>query len=204
MTNLDSLFQVIFIHCQDNLSWFKANTVSVLLQVWPPPSRSVLSGLISGPQRLCWERSLPAHCQSNCSQCSQIPGERWCEIQIWYVLLTKLQKSPCTHVGWALSAWSASLTCYKLQLGKWGRKKEILVGVRTDIMTSICLFWDYLHCEKTVHAFSVTFVICLSNITKNMSCTEYHLNVSISFCLFFTIVCLPDALLFSLSFALSA
>lgn len=170
MINLDSLSGVIFIRCQENLSWFKANTLSVLLQVWPPPSRSVLSGLISGPQRLCWEPCLPAHCQSNCSQCSRIPGERWCEIQVWYVLLTKLQKSPCTHAAWALCAWSASPTRYKLQQGEWGRKKERLVGVRsrieTDILTGIWSFWDYWHCEKTMHAFSLSFVTYLSNITK--------------------------------------
>jgi len=27
---------VIFICCQDDLGWFKANTLSVLLAVWPP------------------------------------------------------------------------------------------------------------------------------------------------------------------------
>lgn len=127
-----SALSYLHIYCQDNLSWFKANTLSVLLQVWPPPSRSVLSGLISGPQRLCWEPCLPAHCQSNCSECSRIPGERWCEIQIWYVLLTKLQKSPCTHAAWALRAWSASLTRYKLQQVR-KKKKKRLVGVRSGI-----------------------------------------------------------------------
>lgn len=73
-----------------------------------PPSRSELSGLIRAPQRLC----LPAHCQSNCSECSRIPGERWCEIQIWYVLLTKLQKSPCTHLAWAQPAPQTPLPLY--------------------------------------------------------------------------------------------